>query len=184
MQKSDAVVVFPGSDGRRAAGYQLIQQGYATNLVFTSGHAGCDYRNAEMADLDEYSARLFCGNARSTVEDAIFTREIIEREGFRSIILVTSEHHLPRASFLLRAALASSNVRVYTYGVPFETDPIHHNNKRPPTLTQVLFDERIKFLGSLLEMGIYRATGALLNDSERIRQAKTNVKRLILFDES
>ena len=46
---------------------------------------------------------------------------------------------------------------------------------------EMVFDERVKFLGSLVEMGIYRVSGILINDYGRVRDVKNAVKGLVLF---
>ena len=43
------------------------------------------------------------------------------------------------------------------------------------------FDERVKFLGSLVEMGVYRVSGVLINDYGWIRDLKNAVKGVVLF---
>ena len=45
----------------------------------------------------------------------------------------------------------------------------------------MVFDERVKFLGSLVEMGIYRVSGILINDYGWVRDVKNALKDLVLF---
>ena len=46
----------------------------------------------------------------------------------------------------------------------------------------MLFNERIKFLGSLIEMSVYRTTGLLINDYAGVQQVKNALKEVVLFD--
>ncbi len=74
--------------------------------------------------------------------------------------------------------LARRNVTVFTHRIPPEIEPVPPRRIR----YQLLFNERIKFLGSLMEMGLYRITGILINDYDGLRQLKEGAKRLVLFD--
>ena len=156
-------MVFPGETGRKQAGYQLIKQGYADRIAITSGSERGAKRYADENGLAGLLKNIFCGNARSTFEDALFVGDLVTKQGFKSVILVTDDCHLPRASFLLRSVLADQGIAVYTYGISFEKE-LAGNNKTQLTEWKLMFDERVKFLGSLVEMGIYRVSGILIND--------------------
>lgn len=45
----------------------------------------------------------------------------------------------------------------------------------------MIFDERVKVLGFVVEMGIYRVSGILINDYEWVLRMKKWVKDLVLF---
>ena len=49
------------------------------------------------------------------------------------------------------------------------------------TQWEMFFDERVSFLGCLVEMGIYRVSGILINDYGWVRDAKNALKGLVLF---
>ena len=49
------------------------------------------------------------------------------------------------------------------------------------TQWEMIFDERVKFLGSLVEMGIYRVSGILINDYGWVRSLMDAVKGVVLF---
>ena len=55
-------------------------------------------------------------------------------------------------------------------------------DKRQTTQSKMLFNERIKFLGSLIEMSVYRTTGLLINDYAGVQQVKNALKEVVLFD--
>ena len=199
LEKADLIVVFPGGGpGRRQAGYQLVKQGYADSIAITSGSERGAKRYAEKNGLTGLLTRVSCGKARSTFEDALYVGELVGRHGFKSVILVTGSYHVPRASFLLQSVLADQGVTIYTYGISFQEERGKENGHRSQgwkgraddwddgKLTQgkMLFDERIKFLGSFVEMGIYRATGILINDYGWVRRVKNAVKEVVLFQRS
>ena len=175
------MVVFPRGKGRKHAGFQLIQNGYADNLAITSGANTRDTHISSVTAAAGPLQHLAVGSARSTFEDALFTRELTVQQNVTSLILVTNDYHLPRAAFLLRAVLADRPLTIYTFGVHSEAGPSGRSRTRLTQL-QVLFDERVKFLGSLMEMGIYRLTGILINDYAWLQQLKTTVKNIMLFN--
>jgi uncharacterized SAM-binding protein YcdF (DUF218 family) len=181
IEKADLIVVFPGGPGRKQAGYQLVEQGYADHIAITSDidkyEKWSPKGNADQAFLKQVTY----GHARSTFEDALFARELVGKDGLKSIILVTADYHLLRALFLLRAVLADQRVIVHTYGVPLAIERAKQD-KRQTTQSKMLFNERIKFLGSLIEMSVYRTTGLLINDYAGVQQVKNAIKEVVLFD--
>ena len=209
VEKAELIVVFPGGgQGRTQAGYQLVKRGYADRIAITSGSEGGAKRYSEENGLTGLLKHIFCGKAKSTFEDALFVGDLVTKQGFKSLILVTDDYHLPRASFLLRSVLADQGVTVYTYGVSFEQermsscgtdefatrmdgfasrigwlDDTLRDGWDGGNLTQwkMIFDERVKFLGSLLEMGIYRVSGILINDYGWVRSVMDAVKGVVLF---
>ncbi len=179
--KADLVVVFPGGEDRRHTGYQLVQNGYADSLVITSGADNVDAHYPATNAVNGPIKYLVVGRARSTFEDALFIKKLTAQRNVTSLILVTDDYHLPRASFLLHALLADRPMTIYTFAVHPEAD---HSGRTRACITQfqLLFDERVKFLGSLMEMGIYRITGILINDYNWLQQLKTTVKNIVLFN--
>jgi uncharacterized SAM-binding protein YcdF (DUF218 family) len=97
------VVVFAGGDGeRQREGLRLVRDGVAPALVISDGgepgssKAGvCRERPAGL--------RLYCfsPDPATTRGEARRFAELAEREGWRSLVLVTSTYHVRRASLLL-----------------------------------------------------------------------------------
>jgi uncharacterized SAM-binding protein YcdF (DUF218 family) len=84
----------------------LYHQGAAPNLLLSGGYvAYLGERDApanEMADLllmlgVPEDALWLEPDSRNTYENALYSREILEREGIKRIILVTSALHMPRS---------------------------------------------------------------------------------------
>ena len=117
-RRADAIVVFAGGVGERGqvgGGYQervkhavdLYHAGHASHLVFSTGFAFA-FREAELMKglavslgvpardivLEEWAA--------STWENVTFTHRILDREGWRSILLVSSPYHMRRAVWTFR----------------------------------------------------------------------------------
>jgi uncharacterized SAM-binding protein YcdF (DUF218 family) len=112
-QKADAIVVFAGGvgeSGQAGGGYQervrqaldLYQAGYARQVVFSSGFRFA-FREAEvMRDLAvangaDATAITLEQAATNTHENIVLTHGILERHGWRTILLVSSPYHMRRA---------------------------------------------------------------------------------------
>lgn len=110
---ADAIVVFAGGvgeSGQAGQGYQervqraveLYQQGWSKNLVFSSGYV---YRYQEplvmkalAVELGVPAEAIFLeSEADSTYENILYTCRLLEKNGWRSILLVSSPYHMRRA---------------------------------------------------------------------------------------
>jgi len=113
LMQADAIVVFAGGvgeSGKAGGGYQervkeavdLYHDGKAPWLVFSSGYKFA-FREAEMmrelavAQGVPASAIILETKAANTFENVAFVREILRKQGWQQILLVTSPYHMRRA---------------------------------------------------------------------------------------
>jgi uncharacterized SAM-binding protein YcdF (DUF218 family) len=123
---ADAIVVFAGGvgeSGEAGGGYQervrqavdLYHGGYAQHLVFSSGFRFA-FREAEVmknlavdngvpADAIELEQE-----AANTHDNVVFTQAILERHGWRTILLVSSPYHMRRATLTWRGSASDITV--------------------------------------------------------------------------
>jgi uncharacterized SAM-binding protein YcdF (DUF218 family) len=101
-ERVDALLVFAGKRERLAEGVRLLRAGVAPVLVISDGgrprsRAGRTCRNPP-PDLE-----VVCVTPvrSSTAAEAAAFAELAERQGWRSVALVTSTYHVRRASLLL-----------------------------------------------------------------------------------
>lgn len=91
---ADAVVVLGNFDGRLSRGLELIDEGAAPVLVVSGGEDDiCDVRAG-------YEVRCPVPEPFSTQGEARMVRRLAAEEGWESIIVVTSTHHITRARLL------------------------------------------------------------------------------------
>ena len=112
LRKADAVVVFSGDNGPRTEkGVELLKEGLADYLIFSGGKV---YDDVTMAELMKAHAIklgvsedriLLDSKASTTHENALFTKDIIEENNFKSVILVTSDYHSRRSKLAMEKAL-------------------------------------------------------------------------------
>ena len=127
--KADAIVVVSGGDtqARTAAGIQLYKNGWAETLIFSgaaqdkSGPSNAEAMElqATQAGIPE-SAIVIDKEAESTTQNAENTKTILEKRGYKDVILVTSGYHQRRAS--LEFKKQSENIAIRNYPVTQDND--------------------------------------------------------------
>jgi len=101
--RADAVVVFAGGDGeRQLEGLRLVHQGVAPVLVISDGGQPGSSK-VRVCRERPTGLRLYClsPDPATTRAEAREFAALAERQGWRSLVLVTSTYHLRRASLLL-----------------------------------------------------------------------------------
>lgn len=134
---TDAIVVLTGGAGRLDRGLALMKEGAAERMLIS----GVDrsVRPRELAERYDAPVRLFdcCitlgREAIDTRSNGIETAHWLERRGYDTVRLITTDWHMRRAAFELRQALPPDIVLVYD-AVPSR-----------PSLT-MLFKEYHKYL--------------------------------------
>jgi uncharacterized SAM-binding protein YcdF (DUF218 family) len=165
--RTDGIVAMTGGAQRIGDAIDLLAQGYASRLLIS----GVNERTSrdEIARLNPGQRRLFdcCVDldyrARNTIGNAIETRRWAEQNRFRSLIVVTSNYHMPRTLVELDHALP--RVRKVAYAVVTPTvDPDLW--WRSPATFRVLASEYAKLLAvwirTKLEKDPERSTAAIV----------------------
>jgi uncharacterized SAM-binding protein YcdF (DUF218 family) len=110
--KTDGIVVPTGAQGRIARGMDLIAKGRARRMLIT----GVDrqVKPAELAEAQHVSLRTMAccvdlgREASDTRSNANETTAWVWRHKYKSVRLVTSDWHMPRAQFELERALGDT----------------------------------------------------------------------------
>lgn len=116
--ESDAIVVLAGGRGRIEEGIKLYRS-HSARLLFLVGvdpsvRKGDLFKEKKGARGGE---QVFLEKAsRNTLENALYSRDLIAREKVRSITLITSRYHMKRAVLIFRSTLPK-DVAVYPYPV-------------------------------------------------------------------
>ena len=107
--KADAVIVLTGGAGRIAEGFNAWQRGAGRELCILG--AGRHLRPLQLlpkaAGLDQSAlSRIRVeGWSENTLENAFSAKAIAEERKYASVILVTSDYHVPRAHHVFRRIL-------------------------------------------------------------------------------
>jgi len=145
--RSDGIVALTGGSQRIGDAIDLLACGYAGRLLITGVNEHTS--KGEIARLNPGQRRLFdcCVDldyrARNTVGNAVETRRWMDGNRFGSLIVVTSNYHMPRTLLELDAALPGAEK------VPF---PVVHEGTqaddwwRNPATARLLASEYVKYV--------------------------------------
>jgi uncharacterized SAM-binding protein YcdF (DUF218 family) len=110
--RADMLAVYGGETDRYEAGWDVEREGKFRYLVFS------DASPALVASMEHVhgtprSARLLLEpNAHTTDQNARYVGELVRDNGCRSLLVITSWWHLPRALMLTHLALLGSGVDI------------------------------------------------------------------------
>ena len=149
--KADAVVVYTGEGMRIAPALALLEQGVAPSLLISGVNP--QTTRPELAAMWDGDPALFecCvelgHEARSTIGNADEARGWVLKRGYRSLVLVTSDYHMPRALAETRKRLPEVAVAPF----PVESGLIRSNGL-PKDLgaARKLATEYTKFLAAFV----------------------------------
>ena len=145
--RTDAIVALTGGAERIGDAIDLLAKGYGRRLLIT----GVNEKTSrdEIARLNPGQRRFFecCVDldyrARNTIGNAIETRRWMQGHRFRSLIVVTSNYHMPRTLAELDHALPEARKVPYAV-VPTSFDP--ETWWQSPTAAKLLVTEYVKFV--------------------------------------
>jgi uncharacterized SAM-binding protein YcdF (DUF218 family) len=154
-RNADGIVVLTGGSSRIADAIELLSAGRGRRLLITGVHRATTGR--EIARLLPANAWMMACcvdldySAVNTVGNAVETRRWAGRRGIRSLIVVTSNYHMPRAMAELSRQLPDVAL------IPFPVISEHVRADRwwtsPPT-ARLLLSEYLKYIAAQLRMRI------------------------------
>jgi uncharacterized SAM-binding protein YcdF (DUF218 family) len=145
-EQADGIVVLTGGRERIHGAIELLRQGKGRRLLITGVHHST--RSEDLARMGEASPDLLqcCIDlgfeAETTIGNAREAAEWAHRNGFASLIVVTSAYHLPRSLTEFESALPDITLLPY---------PIHHTDLdlrhwySEPDAAKLLFGEYVKY---------------------------------------
>lgn len=117
LKPSDVIVVIPGSETEYsvAHGAKLFKEGWARKdkIILSGGNATWKYTWASLMKEQALSlgvpanAIFLEEKSSSTKENAIFTKEIMKKHRYTSLLLVTSPYHSKRANKIFSKIMGS-----------------------------------------------------------------------------
>jgi uncharacterized SAM-binding protein YcdF (DUF218 family) len=118
----EAIVVLTGDRRRIPKAVELLKERESELLIISGGGKGTSL--VELLNSQGYSSEniqkvwnriVLDSNSTTTIENAIETGKILDKYGFKKIILMTSEYHMPRALSVFRRII--KNVEYVAYPV-------------------------------------------------------------------
>lgn len=107
--RADALLVLTGDENRIPEGYRAWREGKAGELYILGAGGGAKLERVlpgrpalSPAELRKLHIE---GWSENTLENAFSAKGLVAERGFRKVILVTSDYHMPRAHLALRTVL-------------------------------------------------------------------------------
>ena len=153
VRNADGIVVLTGGDSRVSDGLALLAAGRAKRLLISGVYTRTTSSDIARQVVD-YNRLLTCCvdldySAINTLGNAVGTRQWTLKNGFHSLIVVTSAYHMPRALAELSHQLPG--VALIPYPVVSErlrVEPWWSNG----AITKVVLSEYVKYLAAKLRM--------------------------------
>ncbi len=130
--QADVVVALSGGSLRVGRGIELYREGRAKKLFLPFdlqdrlGFLGMSIPEAVRANALSLGIRpedlILQDGVTSTQEDALVSREVLEKHEFRSAVILTSAFHSRRAAFTFKRVFRGSPVQISIASVPLEEE--------------------------------------------------------------
>ncbi|WP_420413010.1 YdcF family protein [Roseibium sp.] len=153
--QADAIVVLTGGQERVSEAVRLLEEGRGERLLISGVHPGTTRK--QLAAVTESAKPLEAGSveldreALNTAENATETANWVRKNGFDSLLVVTSAYHLPRATAELSGALPDVQLIGYpVFAKDLQLDAWH---TKPATI-RLLIREYVKYTVARLRIAV------------------------------
>jgi uncharacterized SAM-binding protein YcdF (DUF218 family) len=159
-RNADGIVVLTGGSSRVVDAMELLSEGRGKRLLITGVHRATS--STEIARLNSSYRRLMTccvdldHSAVNTVGNALETRRWAERRQIRSLIVVTSNYHMPRAM----AELSRQLPDVALIAFPVVTEKVRTDRWWSSPTVRLLLSEYLKYIVAQLRMRLEPALAA------------------------
>ena len=150
--KADGVVVLTGDSNRISQGVQLLNANSGKRLLISGvGQNTSREAIANTVGMSEIAAGCCVDIDRKALDtkgNATHTGQWAKANGYNSLIVVTSDYHMPRALFLLQQQMPD----VELHPAMIESGRLYGNSVLSRALSPVVFKEYLKYMAA--RMGI------------------------------
>jgi uncharacterized SAM-binding protein YcdF (DUF218 family) len=146
-RKADGIVVLTGGASRVSDAIELLAAGYGKRLLISGVHPASRAREISRS-LPEGQPYFNCcvdldRSAVNTRSNAAETRRWVQEKGFKSLIVVTSNYHMPRAIAELSHAMPDVELTPFAVvGEKWRDDPWYANG----ATLRLVFSEYVKYV--------------------------------------
>lgn len=129
MEKSDVIIVLGGEikGERTKRAVELYNQGLAGTLLFSDG-TDLSWRTKAVEEMTALALELGVPkeaimeetDSRSTYENAVYSKEVMLKNNYKSAIVVTTNWHSKRSQFIFDKVFAGTNIKLSYANAPDE----------------------------------------------------------------
>lgn len=146
-RKADGIVVLTGGASRVSDALDLLSKGYGKRLLISGVHPANGTADILRAQPESQALLKCCvdldRSAVNTRSNAIETQRWVKERGYRSLIVVTSNYHMPRATVELTHAMPDIDLIFYPVVSDAWRDESWWNN---PAGVRLVALEYVKYL--------------------------------------
>lgn len=161
---ADGIVVLTGGTARIDEAMKLLEQGKAKRLLISGVYPGTTIDALKEISTGDDQLFACCVDidkeARNTIDNATETSQWVARNHYGSVIVVTSNYHMPRALAELGRAMPA--VRLVPFSVVVESKVRVERWWAYPGTAKLLFREYVKFLPAVGRLAATQAVSKLL----------------------
>jgi uncharacterized SAM-binding protein YcdF (DUF218 family) len=169
---ADGITVLTGGADRIDQAMKLLAQGKAKRVLITGVYRATT--KEELKQLASQGDQYFAccvdidKEARNTSDNATETSEWVAQQHFHSVIVVTSNYHMPRALAELGRAMPDVGLIAY----PVIDKNVHLDRWWTyPGTTKLLMSEYLKYLPALGRLGATRLANLLLAGEDKVAES-------------
>ena len=148
-----------------------MRNGHSKHLIISPAKPAALVKYDKKYGWKKSSEHIYETKARTTFENAVYVKRLIEKHQFKSVLLVTSTWHMPRSYLLLKSQLLFSGVKIYRVG----SDCAPNGRASwwgPPKIRKLVYGEFAQLWGSVGEYFLYLLKGKL---------SEKNLKDMAIF---
>ena len=159
-QNADLIAVFNGANDRIEKGFELSKENIAPFLMISPASKAELKVFDQLYRLNENFEYLFDDQTQTTFQNALFLSQIMTKNQQKSVVIVTSDYHMPRSYLLVKMQLAGTGKNILPYAVKsihFKKNPLMWSS---PQRKKILI-EMVDLWGSVFEAIQYKIHGQL-----------------------
>ena len=152
---TDVIVVLTGASGRITEGIKQLVAGNGERLFISGVYKKNSNNNVIRTVISKLTktnifiasdilTKIDEGKAKSTIENALETKNYIDENNIKSIRLITSFYHIPRVKILFSKYIPTTKIIYHPIYTQKEKNLFKHNN------FIIVFSEYNKFLITIL----------------------------------
>jgi uncharacterized SAM-binding protein YcdF (DUF218 family) len=156
QRNADGIVVLTGGTSRISDAIELLSSGRGSRLLISGVHPSTGLGEISRS-MPEYQRMFSCcidldHSALNTLGNALETRRWVRDRGFRSLIVVTSNYHMPRAMAELGRQLPGVTLMAF----PVVPERLRGESWWRGPNAKLLFSEYLKYMAAILNVRLDR----------------------------